>query len=298
MSGENFEEFKGKNVNKFTAGGNIKSLQDTWTNAYDCWINPAPFVIEAKNLENEKEAYSDDTLTKCAGINVNKNTRKLDEALGVELELRIYMSPVSDHTRKITYGFKPTWPVVNLKNKVIYALTGTNPMGIETNDETNQAANEALERRIKNLAEELNGETSNPFHLLNKSSSEHLTVMRRRLEWWHGFGFSKTWKEHGFILMFDHDFISKQGNTSFDIVYRLAADFKQGAVYEYKLVDVKTEVNVDVLGSDEVTKHDTNRDNISGSTQYVLKRWTRGICMEVTPDDVTLELITKPDFLS
>merc|ERR1712226_1121449 len=129
-------------------------------------------------------------------------------------------------------------------------------MGIETNDETNQAANEALERRIKHLAEELNGETSNPFHLLKKSSSEHLTVMRRRLEWWHGFGFSKTWKEHGFILMFDQDFISKQGNTSFDIVYRLATDFKQGAVYEYKLVDIKTEVNVDVLGSDEVTKHD------------------------------------------
>ena len=295
MSGH-IQVIKDEVVSDLAADSNIEELQDIWTNAYGCWINPAPFVSEARKLE-KPDNYNVDHTPKQIGFNATKVTQKLEKTSKVESDLLIYMRPVNKSRSLLPFYCKDTWPIKYFRNKVLYAFSATDPMGIATTDQKNKIANEALERKIKDLASELNNENVCTGHQPSEHSAEHRMERTLALEWWHGIGFmSKTWKEHGFVLMFDNNCLSQHNDSAFDIVYKLATEFKQGAVYEYRLVGTN-EINDDMLGGGDVAQCKTCPDNVSVTNTYVLKRCTRGVCMDVTPEETTMELVSKPEFL-
>ena len=260
-----------------------ESLNELWNNAYDCWINPSPFLtgkrgIFVKAENNESKIHIDD-------LSLQKDSPNKDiDAPEVHADLRIYMCPKTiQASKRVSVSTNP-WPIENLRDKVMYALTGTNPMGIETSDEKNKAANKILESRL--------GEIEVKINHTSKQNSDS-SVFSRGFEWWHGFGFTERWKEHGFILMFDLIYPYNQNNDPFNLVHKLATEFKQGAIYEYRLVEVDNEI----LQDDYVqVDFDASGYNIENSEPY-LKRKTLGVCMTVPPEDVILELTAKPNFL-
>ena len=266
-----------------------ESLNDLWNNAYDCWINPSPFLIGKRGINLEAEG--NDSKVNADDLSPQMLDGDIDTPR-LEADLRIYMRP------KITQGIKRVsittnpWPVDNLRDKVLYALTGTNPMGIDTSDENNKAANEILERRIREIEAKINQECNENSHP-SFSGDRKLFNPSLGFEWWHGFGFNEKWKEHGFILMFDLSYPYNQNNDPFHLVHKLATEFKQGAIYEYRLVEVGNEI---LQGDYVQVDDDASGYNIENSEPY-LKRKTLGVCMTVPPEDVILELVAKPTFL-
>ena len=131
-----------------------ESLNDLWNNAYDCWINPSPFLIDRRGIYlvaegNESKVDTDDLPLQKSNLNGDIDTPR------VEADLRIYMRPkTTQGIKRVSITTNP-WPVEHLRDKVLYALTGTNPMGIDTSDENNKAANEILELRIAEIVEGL-----------------------------------------------------------------------------------------------------------------------------------------------
>ena len=269
-----------------------ESLNDLWNNAYDCWINPLPFLIGKRiiNLEaegNESKVVEDDLPPQNVNLNGDIDTPRVDA------DLRIYMRPkTTQGIKRVSITTNP-WPVEHLRDKVLYALTGTNPMGIDTSDENNKAANEILELRIAEIKAKINQNCRRNSDLSLFSVDQKTSNPSLGFEWWHGFGFNEKWKEHGFILMFDLSYPYNQINDPFNLVHKLATEFKQGAIYEYRLVEGNNEIFHD--GCRQVD-FDDSRYKIENSEPY-LKRKTLGVCMTVPPEDVILELVAKPTFL-
>ena len=269
-----------------------KSLNDLWNNAYDCWINPSPFLIGKRGIKregegNESKADADDLPPQKSNLNGDIDTSR------VKGDLRIYMRPkTTQGIERVTNTANP-WPIENLRDKILYALTGTNPMGIDTSDENNEAANEILELRIAEIKETINHACRRNSNLSLFSGDQKTLKPSLGFEWWHGFGFNEKWKEHGFILMFDLSYPYNQNKDPFDLVHKLATEFKQGAIYEYRLV----EGNDKIFHDDWVqVDFDASGYNVENSEPY-LKRKTLGVCMTVPPEDVILELVAKPTFL-
>ena len=298
MSGP-VQELKEELNSDVTAEGQLEDLQDVWANAYGCWINPAPFVYEAQRLLDTEETNIAGHTTKQIGLNANTDSQNRKGTTAKEdADLRIYMRPASETKSHLPYYGKDTWSTKHFRNKALYAFSATDPMGIKTSDQKNTIANNELERKIKDLANELNNKIVGTGHQPSDPSTDTKGEQSLALEWWHGIGFmSKTWKEHGFVLMFDNNCLSKHSISSFDIVYKLATEFKQGAVYEYRLVGTN-EINNVMPGSGNVAQYITSSDNLSVNTTYVFKRWTRSVCIDVLPEETIMELMSEPENLT
>ena len=99
-------------------------------------------------------------------------------------------------------------------SSVSFALTSFNRMGLHAELWKNRAANDKLQADLANL--------KNP---------EPKTF-------WKSFGFSKDWREDGFVVAFDLD----DADEARAAIVTLARKYEQGAVYEYLPVEKETDV--------------------------------------------------------
>ena len=95
-----------------------------------------------------------------------------------------------------------------VSSSVMFALTGWNPLGVETEPKLNVAANEKMKRTLDSL-------DPVPSSL------------------WHGFGFSHDRKEDGFVCAFDRKLALRAEMA----LVQIAKDFNQGAIYRFDVID-------------------------------------------------------------
>jgi hypothetical protein len=88
------------------------------------------------------------------------------------------------------------------RTQYLFAVTGHNPMGVETSAERNRRANEALLEDLKRIP---NATTT-----------------------WESFGFSAEWREDGYVCAFED---WEEGRST---MVAIARKYAQGAIYSYE----------------------------------------------------------------
>jgi hypothetical protein len=122
-----------------------------------------------------------------------------------ESEAVVYARPILPD-QKIDANGKDTcaFPSIVTHSRC-FALTAFNPMGVKTDVKANKEKNETL-----------------------KSDLLHLTRPRPKALW-SSFGFSRDWREDGFVVAFEET----DADAGRDAIVRLAVRYEQGAIYEY-----------------------------------------------------------------
>jgi hypothetical protein len=115
-----------------------------------------------------------------------------------------YFEPLALDVDDECLARRPRAPAI-ARRATTFAVTGHNPMGERASAEANAAANVALERDIRAL----DGVRA----------------------YWRSFGFSKEWREDGFVCAFE------DGVDGRATMVALAVKYAQGAIYAYEKCD-------------------------------------------------------------
>lgn len=172
----NFSTLKGKKtvsaMSRGIGGEEVEEalFQQRWATSYDAWLNVPPG-------ENEQEPIP-----------------------------LIYFRPCGPQTNAGQKRKKKKLPSV-IRGMVLYALTGSNPMGVDHEEEWNAAANKRMRQDIQKLQNPMPRYTWDAF----------------------GFGAQDDWREEGFVVAYDQ--LEKE--SSKDALIDLARKYEQAAIYEF-----------------------------------------------------------------
>lgn len=140
----------------------------------------------------------------------------------------LYLSPVGSFPNG-QIKLEP-WPEPFRNGRRIYCLTAHNPMGTTVSDAENKVANKALKARLYDAFGCKEYGTK-----IEVTDSSHMSNARRLMPFaqWHSFGFhiGEGWREDGFALSFDRD-IRTEARAE---IVKVAAEYQQGAIYEFSV---------------------------------------------------------------